>query len=66
MFWVMGQQVGAFEPVLMEPESGSWMYKRNAESFEEMWKEVWFRIRSEWVVRARLDAGLYHFCFLEH
>jgi hypothetical protein len=31
VFWVMGQQVGVFEPVLMEPKSGSWMYKRNAE-----------------------------------
>jgi hypothetical protein len=60
VFWVMGQQVGAFEPVLMEPESGSRVYKRNAESFEEMWKEVGLRTRSEWVVRARLDAGLYH------
>lgn len=36
------------------------------QSFEEMWKEAGFRTRSEWVVRARLDAGLYHFCFLEH
>lgn len=38
----MGQQVGVFEPVLMEPESGSWMYKR-MQSFEEMWKEAGFR-----------------------
>jgi hypothetical protein len=35
----MGQQVGDFEPVLMEPEIGSW-FKMAMESFEEMWKEA--------------------------
>lgn len=28
VFLVMGQQVGVFELVLMESESGSWMYKQ--------------------------------------
>jgi len=35
----MGQLVAAFEPVLMESESGSWMYMHDAE-FEEMRKEA--------------------------
>jgi hypothetical protein len=38
-FWFMGQQVGDFKPVLMEPESGSWIISA-MQSFEEMWNEV--------------------------
>jgi len=55
---VTGQQVGAIEPVQMHPESGAMMYKHNVESFERMWREVGIRTGSEWLVRARLDAGL--------
>ncbi len=40
-------------------ENGSQMYKHNAESSEEMWKEVGARTRvSGWLIRARLDEGL--------
>lgn len=55
---VTGQQVGAVQPTQMPKDSGSRMYKHNAESFEEMWREVGARTGSEWSVRARLDAGL--------
>jgi SAM-dependent methyltransferase len=55
---VTGQQVGATEPRQMHPESGTRMYKHNPESFEKMWREVGIRTGSEWLVRAKLDAGL--------
>jgi len=55
---VTGQQVGATEPHQMRPESGTRMYKHNPDSFERMWREVGIRTGSEWLVRAKLDAGL--------
>ena len=33
------QQVGDFEPVLMEPDGGSWIIS-TMQSFEEIWKEA--------------------------
>lgn len=55
---ITGQQVGATEPTQMPPESGSKMFKHNAESFEKMWRDVEERTGTEWKVTAYLDSGL--------
>jgi SAM-dependent methyltransferase len=55
---ITGQQVGATEPTQMPPESGTQMFKHNAESFEEMWRNVGEKTGTEWKVTAYLDEGL--------
>jgi hypothetical protein len=55
---ILGQQIGATESHQMPKESGSKMYKHNADSFEKMWQEVGRRTGTEWKVTAWLDGWL--------
>lgn len=55
---VVGQQIGSTEPGEVPKGTGGMMFKHDADSFERLWREVGEKTKSQWEVRATLDAGL--------
>ena len=55
---IVGQSVGHLDGVHSPGRGGKMIFKQNAETFMEMWKEIGEATGTKWEVRAHLDQGL--------